>query len=119
MQRIVNMIVKKSLLGVGRALWLALTLTILTALPAWADSLENLRASGAIGESYNGYVVAREPGAREEAEEINAKRRAIYQEKAAAQGIDIEQVAKVYAAEIIRTVPPGTWIQTNGQWRKK
>ena len=54
MQRIVNMIVKKSLLGVGRALWLALTLTILTALPAWADSLENLRASGAIGESYNG-----------------------------------------------------------------
>lgn len=119
MQRIANMIVKNSLLGVGRALWLALALTILTALPAWADSLENLRASGAIGESYNGYVVAREPGAQEEAEEINAKRRAIYQEKAAAQGIDIEQVAKVYAAEIIRTVPPGTWIQTNGQWRKK
>ena len=119
MQRIANMIVKNSLPGVSRALWLALTLTILTTLPAWADSLENLRASGAIGESYNGYVVAREPGAQEEAEEINAKRRAIYQEKAAAQGIDIEQVAKVYAAEIIRTVPPGTWIQTNGQWRKK
>lgn len=119
MQRITNMIVKKSLPGASRALWLALTLTVLTALPAWADSLENLRASGAIGESYNGYVVAREPGAKEEADEINAKRRAIYQEKAAAQGIDIEQVAKVYAAEIIRTVPPGTWIQTNGQWRKK
>ncbi|MDE2388791.1 MAG: YdbL family protein [Betaproteobacteria bacterium] len=116
MQRIASMIVKKSLLGISRALWLALTLA---ATPVWADSLENLRASGAIGESYNGYVVAREPGAQEEAEEINAKRRAIYQEKAAAQGIDIDQVAKVYAAEIIRTVPPGTWIQTNGQWKKK
>ena len=119
MQRIANMIVKKSLTGASRALWLALILIVFTTLPAWADSLENLRASGAIGESYNGYVVAREPGAREEADEINAKRKAIYQEKAAAQGIDIEQVAKVYAAEIIRTVPPGTWIQTNGQWRKK
>ena len=119
MQRIVNMIVKKSLPGVSRALWLALILTALAATPVWADSLESLRASGAIGESYTGYVVAREPGAREEAGEINSKRRAIYQEKATAQGIDIDQVAKVYAAEIIRTVPPGTWIQTNGQWRKK
>jgi len=119
MQRIANMIVKKSLPGASRALWLALTLTVLTALPAWADSLENLRASGAIGESYNGYVVAREAGARQEADEINAKRKIIYQEKAAAQGIDIEQVGKVYAAEIIRTVPPGTWIQLDGQWKKK
>jgi uncharacterized protein YdbL (DUF1318 family) len=116
MQRIANMTAKKTLTGISRALLLALTLT---AMPSWADSLENLRASGAIGESYNGYVVAREPGARGEADEINAKRRAIYQEKATAQGIDIEQVGKVYAAEIVRTVPPGTWIQTNGQWKKK
>lgn len=119
MQRIVNMIVKKSLPGIGRALWFILILTALAATPVRADSLENLRASGAIGESYNGYVVAREPGARAEADEINAKRRVIYQEKATAQGVDINQVAKVYAAEIIRTVPPGTWIQTNGQWKKK
>lgn len=119
MQRIVNVIIKKSLPGISRVLRFALILATLAAMPVWADSLESLRASGAIGESYNGYVVAREPGAQEEAEEINAKRRAIYQQKATAQGIDIDQVAKVYAAEIMRTVPPGTWIQTNGQWKKK
>ena len=120
MRHIVSRIVKKYYLpGVNHALWLALILIALTAIPVWADSLENLRASGAIGESSNGYVVARDPGAREEADEINAKRRVIYQGEATTQGVDINQVAKVYAAEIIRTVPPGTWIQTNGQWKRK
>lgn len=86
---------------------------------AWADSLENLRASGVIGESHNGFVVARDPGAQAEAEAINAKRRSIYEEKAAAQGVNIDQVGKVYAEEIFRKVPAGTWIQVNGQWVRK
>lgn len=106
----------KPFVGMMNAILLAL---ILHGTPAWADTLENLRASGAIGESYNGYVIAREPSARTEADAINAKRSAIYQEKAAAQGVDIDQVGKVYAEEIIRKVPPGTWIQINGQWKKK
>ena len=86
---------------------------------AWADTLENLRASGAIGESTTGYVVARDSAVQAEADAINAKRKAIYQEKAAAQGVSIDQVGKVYAKEIFQTVPAGTWIQVNGQWVKK
>lgn len=86
---------------------------------SWAGNLEALRASGVIGEGIDGYVVAREPSARAEADAINAQRKAIYQEKATAQGIDIGQVGKVYAEEILRKVPSGTWIQINGQWRKK
>ncbi len=116
MQRIPKMTVKNPLARISGAILLAL---VLCATPAWADALEDLRASGAIGETFEGYVVAREASARAEADAINAKRKAIYQEKAAAQGIDIEQVGKVYAAEIIRKVPAGTWIQVNGQWRKK
>ena len=116
MQRILKMTVKKPLAGISGAILLALALC---ATPAWADALDNLRASGAIGETYEGYVVAREASAQAETDAINAKRKAIYQEKAAAQGIDIEQVGKVYAAEIIRKVPAGTWIQIDGQWRKK
>lgn len=92
---------------------------ILNPLHASAETLENLRASGAIGEGYDGYVVAKEPGAQAAAEEINAKRRLIYQEKANAQGVSLEQVGKVYAEEIIRKVPAGTWIQLNGQWKRK
>ncbi len=86
---------------------------------AWAENLEALRASGAIGESSTGYVVAREGSAQVDAQAINAKRKSIYQEKASAQGVSVDQVGKVYAKEIFSTVPVGTWIQVNGQWMRK
>ncbi len=116
MQRIPKMTTTKPLLGMMSAIVLALSLC---GTSVWADNLENLRASGAIGERYDGYVVAREPGARAEADAINAQRRIIYQEKATAQGIAIDQVGKVYAEEIFKRVPAGTWIQVNGNWIKK
>ncbi len=86
---------------------------------ALAASLEELRASGAIGESSTGYVVARDSSARSQADTINAQRREIYQQKAAAQGVSVDQVGKVYAQELFKTLPGGTWIQVNGQWVKK
>ncbi len=86
---------------------------------ALAASLEELRASGAIGESSTGYVVARDSSARSQADTINAQRREIYQQKAAAQGVSVDQVGKVYAQELFKTLPGGTWIQVNGQWTKK
>ena len=106
----------KSFWGMLKAIPLAL---IFCATPAWAGTLENLRASGAIGESATGYVVARDSAVLAEADAINAKRKTIYQEKAAVQGVSIDQVGKVYAKEIFQTVPAGTWIQVNGQWIKK
>lgn len=87
---------------------------------AWADSLANLRASGAIGESSNGYVVARDASAQAEANAINIKRKAVYEEKAAAQGVSVDQVGKVYAKAILQKIPAGTWVQNeNGQWLQK
>ena len=87
---------------------------------AWAASLQDLRASGALGESASGYVVARDPSANAEAAAINKKRKAVYAEKAAAQGVGIDQVGKVYAREILNQVPKGTWIQNEkGQWLQK
>ncbi|MFO1291374.1 MAG: YdbL family protein [Nitrosomonas sp.] len=96
-----------------------LLLGLLYAFPVWSDNLERLRASGMIGESASGFVVARDPSAQGEVEAINAKRKAIYQEKAAAQGVSADQVGKVYASELFKKVPAGTWIQLNGQWVKK
>ncbi|MBX3615715.1 YdbL family protein [Nitrosomonas sp.] len=116
MQPIEKTILKKTFPGLTIAF--LLTFTLYTSL-AKAENLESLRASGAIGESYNGYVIARQPQAQAEADAINAKRRAIYQEKATAQGINVDEVARVYATEIVKTVPAGTWIQINGQWKKK
>lgn len=100
----------------GRGVLLILSVGIGT---AWAENLEALRASGAIGESSTGYVVAREGSAQGDAQTINAKRQSIYQEKANAQGVSVDQVGKVYAKEIFNTVPAGTWIQVNGQWMRK
>jgi uncharacterized protein YdbL (DUF1318 family) len=87
---------------------------------AWAGSLQDLRASGALGESASGYVVARDPSATAEVASINKKRKAVYAKKAAAKGVSINQVGKVYAKEIFKKVPAGTWIQNQqGQWLKK
>ena len=63
MQRIVNMIVKKSWPGVSRALWLALILTALAATPVWADSLESLRAPAHCVGTANALVEVNNPSA--------------------------------------------------------
>lgn len=97
----------------------ALALPLL-AVPATAQSLDELRASGQIGERYDGYTVARDPGVADQVAEINAKRREIYEKEAANQGVNLTQVGKVYAAKIVRQVPAGTWILTeDGEWRQK
>ena len=87
---------------------------------AWAGSLQDLRASGALGESASGYTVARDTSATVEVASINKERKAVYTKKAAAQGVSIDQVGKVYAKEIIKRVPAGTWLQNQqGQWLQK
>lgn len=88
--------------------------------PATAQSLDELRASGQIGERYDGYVVARDSAVAEQVAEINAKRRDIYEKEAAKLGVNLTQVGKVYAAKIVKQVPAGTWILTeDGEWRQK
>ncbi|MDV6345629.1 YdbL family protein [Nitrosomonas sp. Is37] len=117
MLRLPSILKTKPLVGILSAVLLTLSLygTLV-----WADNLEQLRTSGAIGESYSGYVVARNSSAQAEANAINTKRRAIYQEKAATQGVSVDQVGKVYAMEIFKKIPAGTWFQKeNGQWVQK
>jgi len=97
-----------------------LLLFVMNTSAAWAASLQELRASGALGENSSGYVVARDSGAKADAATINKQRKALYAEKAKAQGVSIDQVGKVYASEILKKVPKGTWIQNEkGQWLQK
>lgn len=97
----------------------ALALPLLPA-PAMAQSLDELRASGKLGERYDGLAVARDPAVAEQVKEINAKRTAIYQQQANKQGVPVAEVGKVYANEIVGQVPAGTWILTaDGEWRRK
>ncbi|NIA67123.1 YdbL family protein [Pelagibius litoralis] len=94
-------------------------LPMLTA-PAAAQSLDDLRASGKVGERFDGLAVARDSAFADFVDEVNAKRQAIYAEQAGKQGIPASQVGAVYAQEIIEQVPDGTWILTDqGEWRQK
>ena len=67
-----------------------------------AQSLKDLRASDAVGERLDGYVVARDPDAKIFADQVNAKRRQIYEERAAAQGVSVDQLGRVYAQELLK-----------------
>jgi len=87
---------------------------------AHAQSADALRASGAAGERFDGYMEAREASAAGAVQTINAERRTVYAKRAQEQGISAEQVGRVYAQQILSRAAPGTWIKTeSGQWIRK
>lgn len=94
----------------------------LAAGPAMAQSLNSLRASGAVGEAFDGYARVRVAGggAARAVEEVNAKRRTIYAGRARDQGITAAQVGRVYARQILSAAPAGTWfLRQSGRWVRK
>jgi uncharacterized protein YdbL (DUF1318 family) len=87
---------------------------------AHADQLDDLRRSGAVGERYDGYAVARDASAKSVVGQVNAQRKQIYESRAAQQGVSAEEVGKVYAAEIFKKAPAGTYFQrSDGSWVQK
>ena len=89
---------------------------------AGAQSLNALRASGAVGEGYDGFARVRKAGggARSVVDAVNAKRRAIYAERAKEQGTTADQVGRVYARQILGKAPAGTWfLKESGEWVRK
>ena len=90
--------------------------------PASAQSLDQLRKSGAVGEHFDGYAAVRQGGgsARAVVDQVNAKRRQIYVKRASQDGLPVDQVGRVYAKTILGNVPRGTWLQDkSGRWRQK
>ena len=92
------------------------------AAPAAAQSLDDFRKQGIIGERYDGLAVVRQPNAAAQAlvDRVNARRSRIYAERAAQQKVPAAQVGKVYAREIFNRAPAGTWfLGEDGRWVKK
>ena len=86
--------------------------------------LDQPRAQGIVGERYDGLAVLRQSGASASVQalldDINGKRRALYQRRAAAEGVPATEIGKIYAKEIFRSAPGGTWFQQeNGTWLQK
>jgi uncharacterized protein YdbL (DUF1318 family) len=88
--------------------------------PLAAQTIDQLRASGAIGERYDGLLLARESGYDDVVAKVNAKRLTIYQKKATKEGVSVEAVGQVYAKQIKKKAPKGTWFLNETQvWVQK
>lgn len=113
--------------GVARLVFgalLAACVVFSAALPAGAAStLDEYRAQGIIAERYDGLVEIRSqgtPDAERLVKEINAKRLEIYNQRAASQHVPVEEVEKIYAAEIAGKAPAGTYFKKpDGSYARK
>ena len=92
----------------------------LSAPPVLAQSLDELRTSGAVGERYDGYAQALQSSAAGVVEQVNAKRRQIYAQRASQEGVSADQIGRVYAQQILAKAPRGTkFLQEDGSWITK
>jgi uncharacterized protein YdbL (DUF1318 family) len=109
------------LLGAGLLIGAALATTASGQSPP--RLLDASRASGMVGERYDGFAVVREPAPPEVValvDQVNAERRGVYAERAASEHAPIEAVGRIYAMEIMKSAPPGTWFLSDaGQWIRK
>lgn len=91
---------------------------------AQSRTLDAPRSAGTVGERYDGYAVVRDPtqaaGLGPLVEQVNAERRQLYAQRAAADHVPADQIGRIYAAEILKSAPAGTWfLQESGQWVRK
>jgi len=90
---------------------------------AAAISLNEARASGAVGETRSGFLApVRGPTAEVQAliQTVNAQRRSHYQSIAQRNGLRIEEVGRLSAEKIINGLPAGAYFQgANGAWTRK
>jgi uncharacterized protein len=102
----------------------AVLLMLCAALPAAAQSLDEAKAAGQVGERIDGYVGvvdASTPGdVRAMVDQVNAERRQKYAEIAAERGTSVEAVAQIAGQKLIERAPGGQYVLgADGQWRQK
>lgn len=113
---------ERLLKGAGRliVMGMALAILLLPAGPASAGKLDDLRAAGVVGERFDGFLELRDgsaSGAKKFVEQVNAKRRKLYQKRAKENKATPGQVGQIYAKEIMGKAPKGTWFKRqNGKW---
>lgn len=91
---------------------------------AWASPLDDARAKGWLGERPDGYVGLVDPAAPASAQalmkDVNAKRRALYEQRAASQGVRLSDYQVIAAGEIFNALPSGVYVMgADGGWTRK
>jgi uncharacterized protein YdbL (DUF1318 family) len=106
-----------------RHAWLT-ALLLAIALPAFALDLDEARAKGKVGERADGYVAAVKDDPSDEVKalvaDINAKRRAAYEEIAKRNGAPAEAVAALAGQKMLaEKAQPGWYVNDGSGWKQK
>ena len=108
---------------VAAALTIAALVLLNAPLSAYAqDPLDAPRASGQVGERFDGFAQVRDGGGdlNQLVDRINGERRKVYEDLAAKEGTNAEAVGRVFARRLLDKAPAGTWfLDENGNWRQK
>jgi uncharacterized protein YdbL (DUF1318 family) len=91
------------------------------AFSAFALTLDDAKGQGLVGETEAGYLAAVSSNAQVQAliSDINAKRKAKYQQLAKKNGISLSQVEALAGKKAIEKTDKGHFVQVNGRWVKK
>jgi hypothetical protein len=101
---------------------LLLYMFVFLVVPALAIDLQTAKQQGVVGETLTGYlgpVVEPSPEIKELIADINAGRKAKYQEIAAKNGISLDKVEKLAGQKAIEKTMRGQYVKIGGDWRKK
>ena len=107
---------------VGALLGIALLGPTFLSTAAAALDLDQAKAQGLVGERQDGYIGQVSGGGDVAAlvAQINAERRAAYENVATQNGIPISQVERLAAQKLIERAPAGTFLMdASGRWFKK
>jgi uncharacterized protein YdbL (DUF1318 family) len=108
-----------------RALRPILLAASLSAAPALAQApgIDAARASGAIGERYDGYLGIAEPvppAVRTQVSGINIRRRSLYSNLAASRGASPQEVGITAGCQLLARVAVGqAYMLSDGTWRRR
>ncbi len=85
--------------------------------------LDGPRAAGLVGERFDGYAVPHgsvPPDVAALIDQVNTHRKDTYEKRAVARNVPADAIGRLYAAEIVRRAPAGTWfLGENGRWTRK
>ncbi len=90
--------------------------------PAFALSLDEAKANGAVGEKANGYLGAVNSSTADVQAliaDVNQKRRQAYEEIAKRNRTNLQAVEALAGAKAVENTKPGNFVEGSGGWVKK
>ena len=101
---------------------IVLILLLLGPMPLFALSLDEAKEKGLVGEKANGYlgvVATGDADAQALSDNINQKRRQIYQDIAQRNKTNVHEVETLAGEKAVHHTKPGNFVESHGSWVKK